>query len=393
MRHLCTFLLMISMGLLSWGAAQSARPDLFDLKKSQQELEVMKGILSTTLNFVLKELRDSSTGKAERDEVQVYKDFTVHGPWGGSRVSAFYLYGQGATFIIPVSALRYAKAKPVKAVGEIDVDQLKLDGEIEALRELQLQEQLDEQVVQLDVQLADLEAQEQELSAHQFEMILGLLDGVPGGVPGGIVGGVPGGVGGGIPVGVRGPAKVLADLNRQMAELTSALTPDHPKVKRLQAQIDEMRAGQRPKPAKPVAQVAPPQPPQAPQPGAAPRSPQKEEEVRKRVEDLQRSLVKRREEAELKRKQLLERLAQVKIYLIEALANHGDSLTHVKPNEFINLVLTAEEGGAKVFNLADSEGESSHREIMSVQKSVITEYKAGRLTLDAFKQKVLQYNN
>jgi hypothetical protein len=349
MRHLCTFLLMISMGLLSWGAAQGARPDLFDLKKSQQELEVMKGILNTTLNFVLKELRDSSTGKAERDEVQVYKDFTVHGPWGGPRVSAFYLYGQGATFIIPVSAMRYAKAKPVKAVGESDVDQLKLDGEIEALRELRLEEQLDEQVVQLDVQLAALEAQEQELSAHQFEMILGLVDGVPGGVPGG--------VGGGIPGGVSGPAKVRAN------------------------------------PAKPVAQAAPPQPPQAPQPAPAPRSPQKEEEVRKRVEDLQRSLVKRREEAELKRKQLLERLAQVKIYLIEALANHGDSLTHVKPNEFINLVLTAEEGGAKVFNLADSEGESSHREIMSVQKSVITEYKAGRLTLDAFKQKVLQYNN
>ncbi len=122
-------------------------------------------------------------------------------------MSAFYLYGQGATFIIPVSALRYAKAKPVKAVGEIDVDQLKLDGEIKALRELQLQEQLDEQVVQLDVQLADLEAQEQELSVHQFEMILGLLDGVPGGVPGGIVGGVPGGVAGGIPGGVRGPAR------------------------------------------------------------------------------------------------------------------------------------------------------------------------------------------
>ena len=178
-----------------------------------------------------------------------------------------------------------------------------------------------------------------------------------------------------------------------MAELTSALTPDHPKVKRLQAQIDEMRAGQRSKPAKPVAQVAPVAPPQPPQPAAAPQSPQKEEEIRKRVEDLQRSVVKRREEAEINRKQLLERLAQVKIYLIEALANHGDSLTHVKPNEFINLVLTAEEGGAKVFTLADSEGESSHREIMSVQKSVITEYKAGRLTLDAFKQKVLQYSN
>jgi hypothetical protein len=362
MRYLWTLLLMVSMGLLSWGAAQGARPDLFDLKKSQQELEVMKGILSTTLNFVLKELRDSSTGKAERDEVQVYKDFTVHGPWGGSRLSAFYLYGQGATFIIPVSSLRYAKDKPGKALGASDTDLLRLDAELEALRALQLDEQLDKQVELdkqielLDAQLVNLDIQEQELATHQAEMTRGFLAGVPGGVPGGIVGGVPGGVGGGIPGGERGPAKV------------------------------------RSKPAKPVAQAAP-QPPQAPQPSPAPRSPQREEEVRKRVEDLQRSVVKRREEAELKRKQLLERLAQIKIYLIEALANHGDSLTHVKPNEFINLVLTAEEGAAKVFNLADSEGESSHREVMSVQKSVITEYKAGRLTLDAFKQKVLQYNN
>jgi polysaccharide biosynthesis transport protein len=35
----------------------------------------------------------------------------------------------------------------------------------------------------------------------------------------------------------------LADLHRQMAELSSTLTPEHPKRKRLQAQIDEMIAG------------------------------------------------------------------------------------------------------------------------------------------------------
>jgi hypothetical protein len=146
-------------------------------------------------------------------------------------------------------------------------------------------------------------------------------------------------------------------------------------------------------PSKPVAQAAPaPQPPQAPQPPPEPRSPQKEEEVRKKLEDLQRNVVKRREMEEVKRKEVLERLAQIKVYLIEALANHGDSLTHVKPNEYINVVLTAEDGD-KWFKLADSDGESPHREIMSVQKSVITDYKAGRLTLDTFKQKVLQYSN
>jgi hypothetical protein len=33
------------------------------------------------------------------------------------------------------------------------------------------------------------------------------------------------------------------------------------------------------------------------------------------------------------------------------------------------------------------------REIISVQKSTITDYKAGRLTLDGFKAKVLVYSN
>jgi hypothetical protein len=360
MRYLWTLLLMISMGLLSWGAAQGTRADLFDVKKSQQELEVMKGILTTTLNFVLKELRSSSARKPERDELEVYKDFTVHGPWGGSRVSAFYLYGQGATFVIPVSALRYPKAKPGKDLGEIDTDLLRLDANLEAMRELELPEQLgkqaelEKQIELLDVQLAQLDVQEQELS-KQAEMTFALLDGVVGGVPGGIVGGVPGGVVGGIPGGVRRPARAPS------------------------------------RPAKLAAQ-APPQPPQAPQPAPAPQ-PQREEDIRKKVEDLQRSLVKRREEEEAKRKQLLERLAQIKVYLIEALANHGDSLTHVKPNEYINVILTAEEGDTRFFKLADSDSEASTREIMSVQKSVITDYKAGRLTLDAFKQKVLQYNN
>ena len=84
----------------------------------------------------------------------------------------------------------------------------------------------------------------------------------------------------------------------------------------------------------------------------------------------------------------MEAMAQAKVYLIEALANHGDSLTTVKPNEYVTLVLTADD---VIVLFAGSEDASSHRQIISVQKSVITDYKAGRLSLDGFKQKVLQY--
>src|SRR5262245_41393640 len=163
MRYLCTLLLMINMGLLSWGAAQGTRADLFDVKKSQQELEVMKGILTTTLNFFLKESRRASTQKREKDEDQPYKDFTFQGPWGGSRVSAFYLYGQGATFIIPVSALRYAKA-PAKVIGALDGEVLKLDAELDASQALRLEEQIATEQ-QFEAELA--QAREQELAADQ----------------------------------------------------------------------------------------------------------------------------------------------------------------------------------------------------------------------------------
>src|SRR5262249_17002496 len=155
---------------------------------------------------------------------------------------------------------------------------------------------------------------------------------IAGGVPGGIVKGIPGDVGAGSPGGVQGPAIA--------------------------------------KPRAPRAAQASPQPPQAPAPLPAPGSnPQREDEIRKKIEDLQRSVVKRREEEELRRKQLLENLAQIKVYLIEALVNHGDSLTHVRPNEYVNLVLIAEEGDSKYFKLVDEGEASTHREVVSVQKS------------------------
>jgi hypothetical protein len=110
--------------------------------------------------------------------------------------------------------------------------------------------------------------------------------------------------------------------------------------------------------------------------------------VRKRLAEAQDKVKRRREESEQERQKLMEAVAQAKVYLIEALANHGDSLTTVKPNEYVNLVLTTD--GANVL-FAGTEEPASRRQIISVQKSVITDYKAGRLTLEAFKQKVLQY--
>ncbi len=50
-------ILLLNLGLLSWSLAQGSRSDLFDQKKVDQELQIMKGILGTTLDFAVRELQ------------------------------------------------------------------------------------------------------------------------------------------------------------------------------------------------------------------------------------------------------------------------------------------------------------------------------------------------
>ena len=99
--------------------------------------------------------------------------------------------------------------------------------------------------------------------------------------------------------------------------------------------------------------------------------------------EYQARIKKSREEAEANREKFLESLKEIRMPLIEALANYGDSLTTVKPGEYINLVLI--DGHLRFGRM------KTRHDIISAQKSWITDYKAGRLTLENFKQKVLQY--
>jgi hypothetical protein len=306
-RHTAALLLILILGMLSLGTAQGVRTDLFDARKSEQELEIMKGILSTTLEFVAQEMQ-SDTGKTS----------TKTGPfmvrrWMRSNVGGFYLYGQGATFVIPLSGLRFGLSK-VKLLGSLD--------EIEALPELALH---------------SLEEAEAAYEAAQAQ--------------------------------VADQAAELEDMARAQAEYRAALAAAPPRA---------------PKPP------ALPKAAQAPTPAPAPVAQDREEKVRRKLVEAQEQVKKRREETEQRRQKFMESLAQIKIHLIEALANHGDSLTQVRPNEYINIVLTTDEGETIFF---ESTGGGTHNDVISVQKSVITDYKAGRLTLDAFKQKVLNYRS
>jgi hypothetical protein len=321
---LATFLIVSCLGMLSW--AQGTKSELFDTNKCQDELNVMKAALATTLSIAVQNLE--SQAAAARAQAQASPAGQVQTPFGpvsltGSRVwggyvniDAFYLYGQGAVFLIPASSLRLSRY-----------------------------------------------------------ISTGRGTGAGGGSGKGIAEG--GGVIGG------GQASVPA-------------VPPQPAAV--------------PKPAAPPAPPPPPPPPpqvtstnlDEVQKILAAQLKAYEEQIRKYQEaiqkdraaldtfrqalekssqanlaELQQQLERQSRDAEARRAQTVAALGEIKKNLIEALANYGDSLTTVKPDEYISVVIM----------LDQSEGPA----VISAQKSWITDYKAGRLTLDAFKQKVLQY--
>jgi prefoldin subunit 5 len=313
-RFFAIVILGLNLGLLSWGLAQGTRSDLFDQRKVDQELEIMKGILGTTLDFAVQDLQASSADKTTAER-------RFEHPWGSSNISGFYLYGQGATFVIPTSQMALQWHRPGRIamdLGALGIGSADYAEAMEAAQEAMQEAQ--EELVDVQEELRDQMQEAEEASA---------------------------------------PA---------VAQPAPPPPPPPPAV----------APAAPPRPATPVVRATP-----APQPKPD------EETIRKRLAAAQEKVKKRQEFLEQRRQKFQQALAQLKVHLIEALANHGDSLTTVKPNEYINLVLSTDMGGA----LLGGGGGGSERDIISVQRSVVSDYKAGRLTLEAFKQKVLQYSN
>jgi hypothetical protein len=342
-RTLSSLTIIFCLGALAW--AQGTKTELFDVKKSQQELEIMKGILATTINFVAQNLQAPTTKEAAPPSGQatastsprvVTTPFgsiattgtkTVMTPFGptavstgtfrlsSSSINAFYLYGQGAVFVIPASNLRFG-----------------IYGS--TYNEVTRSEDATRQVAEARVLL---QAQENAL-AKARQGIQRVRSGVGQGTGSGAGQGVAGGVAGSAP-------------------------PPQP------AQPPKVQAAS-PATVAPVPNVA------------------SQEDLQKKLAQLQEQAKNSREDQEQQRARLTEALGKIKTYLIEALANYGDSLTTIKPNEYVTLVIMTDDASA----LFGGDRASSHCELISAQKSWITDYKAGKLTLDAFKQKVLQYS-
>ncbi len=278
-----------------------APTQLFDLKKCRQELEVMRGILRTTLQFASQELTSESS-TAELAKAYVNRGFEF------SNLGALYLVGQGAIFTIPASDFDSGAGHDFALGGDFKY-------------------------------------------SFNFDDQQGWLE----------------------------------DLGSQMEEMRDQLAGIGPEIA--------------------AALAGPPVPPTPPTPGVAvtPQVPKpapnvereakqrlatREKALKDRLSELQERVKKRNTDRAAREARFQEYLGQLKVFLVEALANHGDSLTIVKPNEYVNIVISRNPGLWRVEDL-----ERSQKEILSVQKSVITDYKAGRLTMEAFKEKVMDYVN
>jgi hypothetical protein len=282
-KQLAAILIILGVGIFSW--AQTPK-DIFDGKKSQAEMEIMKGILGTTLSYV-----------TQGQKTDAWR-------FNASSIGAYYLYGQGAVFTIPTSGLRRYGA---------------LNSSIALVNP--------EMFVNMQTLMEN--TQELELQASALAQTYKMLGKEAG----------------------KGTGKTKSGDSAAPAP-----------------------------PAPPAAPAVAPNPPAAPSPFKVDR-----EELRKKIEDYQTKIKKSREEAEADREKFLQSLNEIKGYLVEALANYGDSLTTVKPNEYVNLVLSTD--GLD----SDFSNRKPRHDVISAQKSWITDYKAGRLNLDGFKQKVLQY--
>lgn len=334
-KQLFFVVLMLGLGSLIWGA-QGPKADLFDLKKSQQELEVMKGILGTTISYASSELQNAGDSKQEKPKV-MYRFAGM-----GINISAYYLYGQGATFVIPMSSFHYGSA----GIGKFGA--LYAAPKIATTYKLDLDDslrQVEEQMHALNLEMA---VRNEELSSASREA-----------------------------------AEAAQELSHEMAMEYAQDTMAHAVAAAHAGIAAGVGSGQGSGQGQQVA--PPPEPPAPPKP---PKAKVDKEEIRKKVEEAQAKAKQAREEMFARQKKLVESISQISVYLVEALANYGDSLTHVRPNEYINIIITTDDG----FALFGDGGEGhNRRNVISVQKSIITDYKAGRLTLDAFRQKVLQY--
>ena len=144
--------------------------------------------------------------------------------------------------------------------------------------------------------------------------------------------------------------------------------------------------------APPPAPPAAPKPPAAPEPDPKPGSVASKEEIadaernlEKKVSRIKVRLREVKEQTEEQKAKTAKEREAIKQELIGVVAVHGGSLTQVKENEFINLILRDQ---CRPFVWNDSKDE---RTVLSVKKADISAYRSGQITLDQLKSRFIEY--
>jgi hypothetical protein len=292
-RYFAGIILMLFAGMFSW--AQGAQED-FDAKKIREEKEILRGILSTRLNYL-----------SQKPGMSANNYFP--------NISSFYLPGEGMVFVFSIHKNLITTVSPFAGASsnsssDLSRKLLSLNNELVArTRELmRAREQLSES--NSSDKLFPLS---NELVARAKESMRG-----------------------------RG----------QLSGNTS--TQDLPKLQVL-----------------PATSSTP-----------ATTSAENISKLEKAIEELKEKIKATNQEMENGNAFNLTKLFdELRPLIVETIANYGDSLTTVKPDEHISFAINTESTMPNT------------RFVISARKSWVDDYKAGRLTLEAFKQKVIQYDN
>lgn len=254
---------------------------------------------------------------------------------GVSAITSFYLYGQGAVFHISGTGIHHFpdfSGTIAHALAEAQSHaQAALAETARNLAEMQKELQEKQATMQKEIAERQAAALTQQQQAQAEAVAEGVRQGVAAGVREGVFGVVGGGGAGGVAGGGAGGVGVA--------------------------------------------------------PGAAAA---RMEKVKARMEETEKKLKEQRERQQARRAQFWEQIDRIKDPLLEVLAKHGDSLSQLRPNEYITFMITDQWGDP--FSLSSNRQFPQSR-LFSVQKSAITDYKSGKLSLEDFKSRVLDYTN
>ncbi|RPI25837.1 MAG: hypothetical protein EHM61_13370, partial [Acidobacteria bacterium] len=244
-----------------------AQQPIVDSEKSRQELDTMEGILSTTLGYAVKRLGGNEAATERRWVAYGSRRMNVGG------VKGYYLYGQGAVFMIPISALQ----QRAEFGGDFALAMPEF-GDISELAATEAMAAVEIAGEDADKVMEKAEKLKQETGERQKER--------------------------------------AKNLEKQKAK----------------------------------------------------------------IQELRENAKKRKAEMEEKRKELLRRMDEVKVYLKDTLARYGDSLSIVKPEESVSIVLSGEPAS---FGW-ESDGDGGVCHVMTVKKSLVTDLKAGKISREDF---------